>query len=624
LNVSNPSFGVDQTNQPMSKGTDDQSPATSGPLSDRPDKIVVVCPHCQATLRVRRVYIGNPVRCKSCQQDFTVAVTPDAVAQPTADVTRNLAESPTQNHETEGEIRRLREEIDRVRTERNDLCQERDRLTIQLNEIRASLGDVAPAQVRPLVEERDSLRIQVVRLGDEIRDLRADQSAQALRTAELEGRVAELNTVRRELAVLSSKLNEREVELDSARSLHAGLSQEHQTAHEEVKALKATLDERDRAIERQADQHHAELESHVQALNDARQLHREALERHKSELVALGDRHERIQEEHQASEDLCTQLKAQILELEQAQERINSEYQSAVETARAQQRDEREGFTKELNEIRASLGEVTPAQVGLLVEERDSLRAQVLRLGDEIRAQREVQAAHSLLAAELEGRVEELDAARRELAVLGGNVKERDDELVSACALHAGLTRDHQAAIEEIKVLNATLEERDQAIQRQADEHIDRQRERAALERLEAELAAMGERHSRVGEELCAREGLCTQLQDRIVELEKAQETIKCEYQSMIDAERTKQKELTEQLLEQSAKLEKTGRSAEQVASSNLVPESASHDSNAALKSALAQVEDLKEWLAESERLNRDMAALLENIGIKFSPPARG
>jgi hypothetical protein len=43
----------------------------------------------------------------------------------------------------------------------------------------------------------------------------------------------------------------------------------------------------------------------------------------------------------------------------------------------------------------------------------------------------------------------------------------------------------------------------------------------------------------------------------------------------------------------------------------------------AEIQTALAQVKDLQEWLTESERLNRDMAALLENVGIVYSPPVR-
>jgi chromosome segregation ATPase len=634
LNVTDHSFGVEQPNEPNSKGSDDRS--ASVPVSDRPEKIVVVCPKCQATLRVRRVYIGNSVRCKSCDQIFTVAVPPpDPLRRPAEDVPGTIAESPSQQPETEREIRRLKEEIDRVRLERNDLCDERDRARTELSEIRASLGGLAPAEFRNLAEERDTLRAQVLRLGYEIRDLRADQSAHALRAAELEGRVGELNTARRELTQLGGKLQERDVELESARTLHADLNREHQSAIEQVKTLQATIDERDQAIQRQADQHRAELESHVQALDHTRQQNRDALESLEAELVSMREHHGRLLEVSHSSEDLRTQLQARILELEETQEKIKSEYQSTIEAESTKQRDERDRLTSELNELRASLGEVAPTQVRPLAEERDSLRAEVLRLGDEIRAFNDLKSAHALLSTELKGRVGELDAARRELAVVTDKVKERDVELDSTRALHAGLTRDHESAIDEIKALQTTLDERDQAIRHQADQHhaelerhIEalehaRQQDREAIERLEAELVALGDRHRCVGEDLHARDELCTRFQNRIVELEQAREEIKSEYESAIEAGRAKEKELTEQLREQRAKSDTTGRPAEELVSTSSIPDDVRIAMSDTLQTVLTQVEDLKQWLTESERLNRDMAALLETVGIKYAPPVR-
>jgi hypothetical protein len=54
-----------------------------------------------------------------------------------------------------------------------------------------------------------------------------------------------------------------------------------------------------------------------------------------------------------------------------------------------------------------------------------------------------------------------------------------------------------------------------------------------------------------------------------------------------------------------------------------VIPSDARLAMSATLQTALTQIEDLKEWLTESERLNRDMAALLQNIGINYSPPVR-
>ena len=85
----------------------------------------MVCPKCQATLRVRRVYIGNPVRCKQCQNVFTVPLEPEP--RPVEEVTRGNSESSARQLEIEREVGRLSDELNRVRTERIELCAERDR-----------------------------------------------------------------------------------------------------------------------------------------------------------------------------------------------------------------------------------------------------------------------------------------------------------------------------------------------------------------------------------------------------------------------------------------------------------------------------------------------------------------
>ena len=182
-------------------------------------------------------------------------------------------------------------------------------------------------------------------------------------------------------------------------------------ATEQVKALQATLDERDQAIQRQANQHQAELE--VMSKRSTKTARKIAMHRAlEAELVSVREQHGRHVEESRSSEDTRTQLQARILDLEEAQEKIKSEYQLTIEAERTKHCDERDRLTLELNELRASLGEIAPTQVRPLAEERDSLRSQVLNLGDEIRAFNDLKSAHALLAAELEGRVAELDTAR--------------------------------------------------------------------------------------------------------------------------------------------------------------------------------------------------------------------
>ena len=201
MNASDQRFGVDQTNDPISKAASEPS---SAPGSAPVEKIVVVCPNCQATLRVRRVYVGNPVSCRQCDHVFTVPVPPEREPRPVDELTRGNAESSTRQLEIEREIRRLTDELNRVRTERLDLCAERDRATTELNKMRASLGEFTPAEVRPLAAERDSLRALVLGLGSEHKALQAtlEDRDQAIRRqadqhhAELESHVQALNDAR--------------------------------------------------------------------------------------------------------------------------------------------------------------------------------------------------------------------------------------------------------------------------------------------------------------------------------------------------------------------------------------------------------------------------------------------
>ena len=157
--------------------------------------------------------------------------------------------------------------------------------------------------------------------------------------AELEERVRELGTARRELSLLGGKLEERDVELESVRALRASLGGEHQSAIDAIKTLQKALKDRDQAIDHQAVLHNAKLESHVQALDSARQLHREAIERREADLAAMGEQHGKLQEELRVKADLCTQLQDRIVELEKAQARITSEYQSAIEFERTKEKE---------------------------------------------------------------------------------------------------------------------------------------------------------------------------------------------------------------------------------------------------------------------------------------------
>ena len=115
---------------------------------------------------------------------------------------------------------------------------------------------------------------------------------------------------------------------------------------------------------------------------------------------------------------------------------------------------------------------------------------------------------------------------------------------------------------------------------------------------------------------------LCKQFQDREFELTEAHKRLETSSQSMLDAERTKQAELAEQVMELRASSAENARLAEQLiaANSRQVQERSVADTE--LKAARAQVQELNSLLSESERLNRETAAMLNGIGVRLRAPA--
>src|SRR5262249_27071383 len=63
----------------------EQSARTSAQRSSRGDRIAAGCPGCQATLRVRRAYVGSDVECKHCGHIFPISAPADAHPEPVED-----------------------------------------------------------------------------------------------------------------------------------------------------------------------------------------------------------------------------------------------------------------------------------------------------------------------------------------------------------------------------------------------------------------------------------------------------------------------------------------------------------------------------------------------------------
>jgi chromosome segregation ATPase/ribosomal protein L37AE/L43A len=311
---------------PLSSPEDRAGPSIE--LPDQAERIVVNCPNCQATLRVRRVYLGKPVVCKQCNHTFPVRDPAQRETEAAASDSGTISKASLPQIEIEstspataGEYDRLRSEHDRLLGEHKQLQEESShhaakyahyklqykqafeelgRVTADLDRIRGHLGTVAPEDIQGIKEERESLRAEVNGLRDSNRVLSAENAARAHVAAELERRESESATVRAEREALEQQLRQRHDELNSIRAERESLSQQLKQRGDELAAAgaehdrlsiqlrevlsevdqsRATLADRDHAFRDENDKLRGEVENLRQALATAEQNHRADLDR---------------------------------------------------------------------------------------------------------------------------------------------------------------------------------------------------------------------------------------------------------------------------------------------------------------------------------------------------------
>jgi len=227
-------------------GEDLGKPASQ--TADGVDRIAVVCPGCQATLKIRRAYIGNHVRCKHCDQAFVVKDPARPQSQPAGSERETIsvmtlppAGDRSDRPGTRAELQQLRAKHDRLQGAHEQLqvvynlleakhdrlqvtcdrlAEDLGRVTAELDTIRAGLGTISPQEVRPLAEERESLRAEVTRLREEIQFLRAEESTRDHLVAELEQRNGELGAARADRDLLARRLEERDEQLNDLERLN--------------------------------------------------------------------------------------------------------------------------------------------------------------------------------------------------------------------------------------------------------------------------------------------------------------------------------------------------------------------------------------------------------------------
>ena len=93
MNNTNGSFVENQKTQPAASSAHDQLESASNEPSPPSERILVTCPSCKTTLSVRRVYVGNGVCCKRCEQKFVVPTMAGAQAMPIYDGVNPLTPS---------------------------------------------------------------------------------------------------------------------------------------------------------------------------------------------------------------------------------------------------------------------------------------------------------------------------------------------------------------------------------------------------------------------------------------------------------------------------------------------------------------------------------------------------
>ncbi len=286
------------------------------------DRILVTCPHCGTILSVRRVYIGDGVRCKQCSQRFLVPAAPGAQPVGVYDCPAGVAS--TESHKSDVDpmshrpdsvrgslMKQLAQFIashDELRANHDRLLAEHDGVRVERDGVRATLGTTS--------EERDALVVQLREREDELCTVRAERDA------------------------LTTNLgNER-----------AALAE----ASAEIAQLKQQGAESERAIAVQLDESNAELERNRAALSASKQARHEEVQQLTAQLTSLKQQHELLIEQHQSAESLFANLQASNQELIAAQEQLAAEYRKQIESEQL----ERAKLASELSELRAESEEM--------------------------------------------------------------------------------------------------------------------------------------------------------------------------------------------------------------------------------------------------------------------------
>ena len=195
---------------------------SAGPLlldDDESDRFNVNCPTCTATLSVRRAYAGQYVRCRKCNSNFLV---PNIIEAPKPErpksaepdlfdqLYKDIEETPSGEQAAsepgpaaalpEKELAAIAEQVDQLLSELESLREERDRIESE----RIS----ALAQIDELRAERDRQSAELATLQQQAGESPSTDELQTLRV-EHEAREAETERLRAQVQTLEQELAER-------------------------------------------------------------------------------------------------------------------------------------------------------------------------------------------------------------------------------------------------------------------------------------------------------------------------------------------------------------------------------------------------------------------------------
>jgi chromosome segregation ATPase len=318
---------------------------------------------------------------------------------------------------TNEELRSARDQLEversKLQAAHDELFEELRHANDELNTIRGQLGAIAPAEVLPLVSERDALSNLVRDLRDQIQALSAECHTLAARLqsheaslssqgvdreaiagqGQLSDRTAELTAAHTELCRLRDQLERAEADLaaigrqrdetgqqleaykDDIASLQADLARlnsEQQSSSETIERLTRTIAERDLDWEKQREERSAEVARSREAFESARETHGTEYERPSSELEALRPKYDRLSEEHRSAELLCAHLQAKNDEAALAHEKYVAQSQAELEAEREKQRR----LAEEVVQLRANAAQAGQAIRPVTPEELEAARRQ--------------------------------------------------------------------------------------------------------------------------------------------------------------------------------------------------------------------------------------------------------